>query len=126
MGLGPCKVVVVDDNEDALDTLVLFLNKTGHRAVAVRDPLKAEATIEAFEPHIVFLDIAMPGLDGWELARRLRARYPEEAMKIVAITAYGADRDRVASRKAGFDAHIVKPADLDMVESIMRQFFSAA
>jgi len=114
---------VVDDNQDALDTLVLFLNKAGHRAVPVSDPLKAEEAVAAFEPHIVFLDIAMPGLDGWELARRLRQRYPEETLKLVAITAYGAERDRLMSRKSGFDAHIVKPADLDMVESIMRQFF---
>jgi CheY-like chemotaxis protein len=120
----PVKVVVVDDNEDALDTLVLYLNRIGHSAVAVGDPFKAEAAVEQFQPDIVFLDIAMPGLDGWELARRLRQKYAEDQLKLVAITAYGAESDRANSRKSGFDAHIVKPADLDMVESILRQFFA--
>src|SRR5205807_2124164 len=116
-----CKVVVVDDNEDALDTLVLYLNRMGHSAIAVRDPFKAEAAVEAFEPDIVFLDIAMPDLGGWEIARRLREKYPAGTLKLVAITAYGAETDRAKSRKSGFDAHVVKPADLGLVVSVLRE-----
>jgi CheY-like chemotaxis protein len=118
-----CKVLVVDDNEDALDTLVLFLKRMGHGALGVGDPMKAEAAVDAFQPDIVFLDIAMPGVDGWELATRLRRKYPPGTLKLVAITAYGAAADRARSGKSGFDAHIVKPADLDMVDAILRQFF---
>ena len=121
-----CKVVVVDDNEDAVDTLVLYLRAIGHNALGVKDPLKAEAVIEDFAPRIVFLDIAMPELDGWELAKRLRARYSPDDLTLVAMTAYTAQRDRAKSRESGFDAHLNKPADLDLVAAIMQQFFPVA
>ena len=124
--VGPCKVVVVDDSKDTAESLVQLLIEAGHRAIAVTDPLKAEAVIAAFGAQIAFLDIGMPILNGWELAMRLRKTFSAEVLKLVALTAYGEARDRLASRQAGFDAHLLKPADFALVEGIVRQFFSAS
>ena len=120
MGL---RIVSVDDQEDAAESLSNLLVVMGHHAVPVTDPRKVEATVETFRPHIVFLDIGMPEINGWELARRLRARFQPEALRLVAMTGYGEFAAHVASRQAGFDAHLTKPADIPLLESILRQFF---
>ena len=123
MGL---RILSVDDLHDAAESLAQLLLAMGHRAVAVTDPRKVEETVERFRPHIVFLDIGMPGLDGWQIARRLRERYQSEVLKLVAMTGHGKVDDHVMSRRAGFDAHLTKPADAQLLESILLQFFPRA
>jgi len=124
MAHSPKRILVVDDHVDTAQTFAALLRALGHEVEALTDPAAVEARVAELEPHIVFLDIGMPKLDGWQVAERLRARYPQEALKLVAITAYGEAHDRARSRRAGFDAHLVKPASVDLVESILTQFFT--
>jgi CheY-like chemotaxis protein len=124
MAHSPKRILVVDDHEDTAQSFAALLRALGHEVEAVTDPARVEARVAEVEPHIVFLDIGMPKLNGWQVAERLRARYPQEALKLVAITAYGEAHDRARSRRAGFDAHLVKPASVDLVESILTQFFT--
>ncbi len=112
--------LVVDDNEDAAESFARVLGLLGCEAVFLTDPRSALAEAERLKPHVAFLDIGMPHMDGYELARVLRARFGEEGLKLVAITAYGTTSDRIASRRAGFDAHVAKPVDPALVESIIR------
>jgi CheY-like chemotaxis protein len=112
--------LVVDDNEDAAESFARVLELLGCEAVFVTDPRKALDEAARLKPHVAFLDIGMPHIDGYQLARALRARFGEDGVKLVAVTAYGTTADRVASRKAGFDAHVAKPVDPALVESIIR------
>jgi len=120
----PKRILVVDDHVDTALSFAALLRALGHEVEAVTDSMRVEARVAELEPHIVFLDIGMPRLDGWQVAERLRARYSQEALRLVAITAYGEAHDRARSRRAGFDAHLVKPASVDLVESILTQFFT--
>ncbi|MBX3470418.1 MAG: PAS domain-containing protein [Planctomycetes bacterium] len=104
------RVLVVDDNADAADTLAELLGVFGHAARAVHDgPRALEAAREA-PPEVVFLDIGLPGMDGYEVARRLKAAHP--GVVLVALTGYGQDDDVRQCREAGFDHHRVKPVDV--------------
>lgn len=115
----PCRALVVDDQPDAANTLAILIQALGHEARALTNPLEVREAIDAFDPHVVFLDIGMPNLDGWTLARQLREHYGSDQLRLVALTAYGEPEDHARSRKAGFDAHIVKPAEPRLVEHIL-------
>src|SRR5260221_9052067 len=110
MAHSPKRILVVDDHLDTAQSFAALLGSMGHEVAFLTDPEQVDRRVEALRPHIVFLDIGMPRLDGWQVAERLRARYAPEALKLVAITAYGAAHDRAKSRRSGFDAHLVKPA----------------
>ena len=114
------RVLVVDDLLDAAESLARLLNVLGHEAQYVTDPLQALEVAKRMQPDLVFLDIGMPQLDGYTLARMLRAQFGFEGLRLVALTAWGRNEDRIASRQAGFDAHVLKPADPSMLESIVR------
>jgi len=117
------KVLVVDDDEDTARTFAFLLISMGHQATFLTDPHAVVEAVNLAKPHIVFLDLGMPGLDGWEVAKRLRQQYPQEdgTLQIVAVSGHGEDQARIKSRKAGFDAHVLKPVDIDLVEVIMKQ-----
>jgi PAS domain S-box-containing protein len=102
------KVLVVDDNVDAAELLVLHLEDHGHEARVALTGEAALAAVDEFQPDVMLIDIDLPGMSGHELARRLRAR-PGARPVLVAVTGFGKDRDRAASRDAGFDQHWVKP-----------------
>ncbi|MGF7134806.1 two-component system OmpR family response regulator [Paraburkholderia sp. EB58] len=103
------RVLVVDDYREAADALQLLLNADGFECRALEDPLAVcELAIE-WQPFAVVLDIKMPGLDGFELARRLRADPATAHMLLVACTAFSSTNDRALARSAGFDAHCAKP-----------------
>jgi CheY-like chemotaxis protein len=106
-------IMVVDDNVDAAETLGLLLEASGHRVSVEHDPLRALERSRSEAPQVCLLDIGLPGMDGYELARRLRAQPATEHALLVAITGYGQDSDRRLSMEAGFDKHLVKPIDLD-------------
>jgi CheY-like chemotaxis protein len=107
------RVLVVDDNVDAADMLNLWLKSLGHETCVVHDGVAALETAVEFGPDIVLLDIGMPGVDGYEVARRLRALRNDRPLRIVAVTGWAQEADRAKSREAGFDLHLVKPLDMN-------------
>jgi CheY-like chemotaxis protein/anti-sigma regulatory factor (Ser/Thr protein kinase) len=138
---GGCRVLVVDDNRDAAETTAMFLELAGHQVKTVADGLQALASAPVYAPDVVVLDIGLPGIDGYEVARRLR-RLPQtehalvialidiglpgidgyevarrlrqhlgDRVLLVALTGYGQPEDRRQARAAGFDAHLTKPID---------------
>jgi signal transduction histidine kinase len=106
------RVLVVDDNRDAGDSLADVLRALGHSVCVATDPLEGLALAGEFEPQVAVLDIGLPGMDGYELAGRMRARLGAAGCRLIALTGYGQDHDRQRSHDAGFDAHLVKPADM--------------
>jgi PAS domain S-box-containing protein len=104
------RVLIVDDNVDAAVTLDSLMRALGHTTRVAHGGAQALALAEAFHPQVVLLDIGLPDLNGYEVARRLRDR-SGAAMKIVAVTGWGSESDRSRSREAGFDVHLVKPVD---------------
>jgi CheY-like chemotaxis protein len=124
MNRTPRRILVLDDDRDTASTFAELLKMMGHDAMFLTDPSKVDDSIDVLQPHIAFLDIGMPRLDGWRVAERIRTRYSAETLRLVAITAHGGEEERAKSRRAGFDAHLLKPASPDLVESILTQFFS--
>jgi CheY-like chemotaxis protein len=114
------RVLVVDDLPDAAESLARVLQAMGHEAVYVTQASKALEAARRMQPHIAFLDLGMPEMDGFTLARLFRAEFGFEALRLVAITAWGRTEDRAASRQAGFDAHVTKPAEMEIIDSILK------
>ena len=105
------RILVVDDNIDAAVALGALLKKHGHEVLEAHDGKEALQAFEGFRPEIVLLDIGMPGVNGLEVARRLRQRNRSPRTLIIAVTGWGKAEDEAASRDAGFDLHLVKPVD---------------
>jgi len=105
------RVLVVDDNIDAAESTAAFLRLEGHEVKAVHDGLQGLASLKVFDPHVVVLDIGLPGLDGYAVARQLRERGDTSHVLLIALTGYGQKEDRQRAADAGFDYHYVKPAD---------------
>ena len=105
------RVLVVDDNVDAAESTAAFLRLEGHEVKAVHDGLQALASLKVFDPHVVVLDIGLPGLDGYAVARQLRERGDTNHVLLIALTGYGQKEDRQRASDSGFDYHFVKPAD---------------
>ena len=114
----PRRVLVVDDNVDAATSLAELLRHRGHEVRAVFDGPEALEEAARFTPDAVVLDIGLPGMDGYETARRLRQLPGGRHMMIVAVTGWGQDEDRRRSKEAGFDHHLVKPAHPDAIEQL--------
>ena len=116
------RILVVDDNIDAAQTLQVLLDSLGHEVRVANDGRGAIETATEFRPDVVLLDIGMPGMDGYEVARRLRTlKASDPPLRIVAVTGWGQDLDRQRSREAGFDVHLVKPVDLEQLENILAE-----
>lgn len=114
-----CRVLVVDDNIDAADTLAMFLSLLGHEVKTAADGEQALMWAPVFAPEVVVLDLGLPTLNGYEVAQRLRRMPETQAALLIALTGYGRESDRVQVLEAGFDKHLVKPADPQvLVESI--------
>ena len=116
------RILVVDDNRDSADSLCKLLRLDGHEVVAAYDGLEAVESAASFLPHIILLDIGLPKLNGFEVARRIRQRHAEACPVLVALTGWGQDSDRKASREAGFDAHLVKPVDDATLGRLLAEF----
>jgi PAS domain S-box-containing protein len=102
-------ILVVDDNEDAAASLAMLLRMTGHEVAIAREGEEALERAATDPPDVVLLDIGLPGMNGYEVAARLRARRDRRPMRIYALTGYGQEEDRRRSAEAGFDGHLVKP-----------------
>ena len=112
------RVLVVDDNRDAADTLAMMIEMLGHEVRRLYDPHAVIADIASFHPEVVFLDVGMPGLSGYELAPQLRSLPGLEDVSIVAVTGWGQPEDRRRTQAAGFDEHLVKPPALDAIQRL--------
>jgi signal transduction histidine kinase len=106
------RVLVVDDNQDAADSLGDLLGALGYRAEVAYDPVQAIAQASAAMPEVAILDIGLPGMDGFELAGHLRRLPGGAGLKLVALSGYGQENDKTRSREAGFAAHLVKPINI--------------
>jgi len=117
---GPARrVLVVDDQPDSTDSLALFLRLRGHEVHTASD---GPGALEAFgrcRPEVVFLDLGLPGISGYDVARRLRAMPEARDVRLVAVTGYGTEADREQTRAAGFDVHLAKPVDPRAVEALL-------
>jgi len=114
-GLTPQRVLVVDDNVDAAQMLEALVRDLGHEPKVAYDALSALDVMGSFNPSIALLDLGLPVMDGFELARKLRADYGPQALRLIAVTGYGRDSDRLRTKEAGFDHHLVKPIDLNVL-----------
>jgi signal transduction histidine kinase/ActR/RegA family two-component response regulator len=113
------RILVVDDNRDSAQTLALLLQFSGHEVRTAHDGLSALELAQAEPPEVVLLDIGLPKMNGLEVARRMRQDLGLKDTLLVALTGYGQDEDRRRSQEAGFDAHMVKPVDLDELHSLL-------
>ena len=112
-----CRLLIVDDNIDAADSLARLLTCLGHETLAVHSANDGLQQQETFKPQLALLDIGLPDMTGYELARRFRAIYPQ--VKLVALTGYGTAKDRRQSEEAGFDFHLTKPVMLAELEQVL-------
>lgn len=113
------RVLIVEDLQDSAETLAVMLRLMGHEVEYVTDALMALDVAKRLRPQLIFLDIGMPKLDGYALAAKLREEFGFESLRLVALTAWGRAEDRARARQAGFDAHVLKPADPAILESIL-------
>ena len=109
----PRRVLLVDDNEDAADLLAELLRSVGHDVRVAHDGPQALETLRSFAAEVGLLDIGLPVMDGFELARRIRQQDGAKPLRLIAVTGYGQAHDRARTRSAGFDRHLTKPVDLD-------------
>lgn len=112
------RIVVVDDNRDFAESLSMLLQTLGHVTLTAHDGEEALAAAREFRADVVFLDIGLPKLDGYEVARRLRAD-PERRYALVALTGWGQDEDKQRTTDAGFDHHLVKPVELEVLQQVL-------
>jgi len=118
------RVLIVDDNTDAAESLAMLLRLWGHVVYVAHDGLAAFAMARTYLPEVVLLDLGLPGMDGYEVARQLRAAGrvgSPGGPALWALTGYGQEEDRRRCKEAGFDRHLLKPVDLDALEVLLAQ-----
>jgi CheY-like chemotaxis protein len=107
------RILVVEDNADIAEMMAMLLGRCGHRVLTAPDGVAGLAAAQAHLPEVLLIDIGLPKMDGYELARRVRADPGLQRALLVAITAYGSEQDRLRAFSAGFDAHMVKPVPFE-------------
>jgi CheY-like chemotaxis protein len=115
------RVLVVDDNADAAESTAAFLRLEGHEVKTVLDGNDALQSVRVFAPHVIVLDIGLPGIDGYAVARRLREQGDTSHALLIAVTGYGTKEDRERAMEAGFDYHFVKPTDPRQIQQAIEQ-----
>ncbi|CAH0152080.1 Autoinducer 2 sensor kinase/phosphatase LuxQ [Massilia sp. Bi118] len=113
------RIMLVDDNVDGAETLARLLGAHGHEVRVFHEPIAALAAVRAFRPDLAVLDIGLPVLDGYELARRMRTLLDGHPCRMVALTGYGQEADKARSEQAGFERHLVKPVNPDLVVKLV-------
>jgi nitrogen-specific signal transduction histidine kinase len=116
----PRRIVLIDDNRDAAESLAMLLRLKGHEVHIAYDGPAGVALALKTSPDCVLVDIGLPGIDGYEVAKRLRSQH-EDGMLLVALTGYGQTGDRIKSEQAGFDHHLVKPVAQNVLEDLLRE-----
>jgi PAS domain S-box-containing protein len=117
--LPPRRVLVVEDSADARQSLRLLLELAGHQVETSEDGPAGLAKVDAFRPEVALIDLGLPGMDGYEVARELRSRPETKAIRLVAVTGYGQADDRRRALAAGFDQHVTKPVDASMLDDLL-------
>jgi CheY-like chemotaxis protein len=115
----PRRVLIVDDNQDAANSLAALLTLRGHETQVAYGGRQALEQSESFQPDVALLDLGLPEMSGYELAARLRAMPRLNRIRLVAVTGYGQAEDRQRTQAAGFDDHLIKPVDLQALESTL-------
>ena len=123
---GAPRFLIVDDNRDAADSLTEIVRLLGCKVKIAYDGANALAVAQEFEPQAVLVDLGMPDMDGFEVAARLRRLPFASRMLIAAVTGYGNEDDRERTRAAGFDAHLVKPVELPVLQAFVEQALRAS
>jgi CheY-like chemotaxis protein len=116
-----CRVLVADDNPDAAESLAMLLRALGNEVNVALDGVEAVQGVRDFRPHLALLDIGMPRLDGYGAAREIRRHPLGKKIRLVALTGWGQEEDRRRAREAGFDSHLVKPAELDALLRVLAE-----
>ena len=110
---GAQRVLLVDDNIDAVESMEILLQAFGYEVATAVHPEHALAKLDSFAPSAAVIDIGLPGMDGYQLATEIRRRLGGKQMRLIAFTGYGGADDIARAKVAGFDAHLVKPVDID-------------
>ena len=119
---GHLRILITDDNADSAESLATLLRLGAHDVRTAYDGPQTLETARAFRPHVVFLDIALPkGMDGYEVARRLRRESGLETVTIIAMTGYGQPEDVERAKAAGMNHHITKPLDSKVIQRLLSQ-----
>jgi PAS domain S-box-containing protein len=116
-----CKVLIVDDDEDTVTSLSIMLRILGHDVHSAGDGLQAIESVKSFQPDVVLLDISLPKLNGYEVARRIRQEPWGKDVKLVAMTGWGQEEDKRRSLQAGFDHHLTKPMEPAVLEALLKE-----
>jgi CheY-like chemotaxis protein/two-component sensor histidine kinase len=114
----PCRILVVDDNKDAADTLAVLLRLMGHDVHTAHDGLEAVGAATVLQPDVVLLDIGLPKLDGHQASRRIRQERGKNVV-LIALTGWGHEEDRQRSKEAGFDYHLTKPVEIEELRKLL-------
>jgi CheY-like chemotaxis protein len=117
--LAPRRILVVDDNRDSADSLGALLKFLGADVRVVYNGTTALAAVQEFQPAVILLDIGMPGMDGCEVARRIREQPELQHLTLIALTGWGQEADRQGTKAAGFNYHLMKPADIGALEAVL-------
>jgi CheY-like chemotaxis protein len=117
--MGTRRVLVVDDNPDSAGAIAFLLKLSGHEVQIAHDGAGAIALARRMRPDFLFLDLGLPGMDGFEVARQLKAEPGFDGMRIIAVTGSGNEDDRQRSREAGIEAFLVKPVDPSFLDSLL-------
>jgi len=113
------RALIIDDNRDAAATMAMFVEELGGASLTAHDGASGLEAVESFHPDIVFMDIGMPGLDGYQVCRRIRQMPSQRHVVLVAVTGWGQAQDKRRAIEAGFDAHLTKPVDPDAVAQLL-------
>jgi len=105
------RILIVDDNVDSAESMAVLLRLEGHEALTLHEGERVVAAAREFRPDVILLDIGLPGISGYDVARALRGDPEVAAVRLVAVSGYGRAEDRERARAAGFDEHLVKPVD---------------
>ena len=116
------RILVVDDNEDAADSLTALLEIDGQESKAVYTPEAALEQVELMKPDVVLLDIGLPGMSGYEVAKRIKATHP--SVYVIALSGYGSAEDKQRAAAAGFDEHLLKPVDFEVLTQLLNRSWS--
>jgi two-component system CheB/CheR fusion protein len=117
----PLRVLVVDDLADTVQSTAMLLRGWGHEVLTASNGEEAITLARRFAPDVVLCDLVMPEVSGWDVVRRVKAMAGLERTYLIAVTAYGSDRDRVSAAEAGFDLHLLKPVDPDHLRELLIQ-----
>jgi two-component system CheB/CheR fusion protein len=123
---GPRRVLLTDDNLDALESLAMLLSLEGHTVYTASNGEQSLVHAEQHQPDVALVDISMPGMDGYEVARRIRAQPWGRSIMLVALSGYGPDSEESRFRDAGFDSHLLKPVEIDQLTRLLTQAPSRA